>query len=104
MNLQQQIESKIRQVLKPVHLEVVNESGLHAVPPASETHFKVIVVSEAFQGKSLLERHRAVNGLLEEARQQGLHALALQTLTPEEWNKKAGQTPASPLCRVGTSK
>lgn len=46
--------------LNPVHLEVINESYKHKVPQGSETHFKVVVVSEAFQDKPLLDRHSIV--------------------------------------------
>lgn len=55
--VQGQITTKLQNAFKPVHLEVINESYKHKVPKGSETHFKVVVVSEAFQDKSLLDRH-----------------------------------------------
>ena len=103
MSIKQRIEAKIRSVLQPQHFEVENESGNHAVPPGSETHFKVLIVSAAFLGKSLLDRHRMIYALVEEERASGVHALALHTYTPEEWlayqpNRK------SPPCLGGTKK
>ena len=64
MSVQQAIETKLRHALAPAHLEILNESNRHAVPPGSETHFKVVVVSDAFEGKSRVARHQRVNGIL----------------------------------------
>jgi acid stress-induced BolA-like protein IbaG/YrbA len=56
--VQQTIESKLAEALKPTELHVINESYMHAVPKNSETHFKVVVVSPAFEGLKLIARHR----------------------------------------------
>lgn len=45
--------------------EVINESHMHSVPKGAETHFKVVVVSDQFDGLSLLQRHREVNTVLQ---------------------------------------
>lgn len=45
----------MKEVLAPTHLEIINESFMHNVPPGSETHFKVLVVSEAFDGLPLIK-------------------------------------------------
>ncbi|XP_072284424.1 bolA-like protein 1 [Pyxicephalus adspersus] len=82
------IRSKLTQSLAPCHLEVHNESHMHAVPPGSETHFKVVVVSEAFNGKPLIQRHRLVNDLLKEELAGSVHALSIQAKTPEQWQEK----------------
>lgn len=50
MTMQQQIEAKLAAALSPSHLEVINESYMHRVAPGSESHFKVVVVSQAFEG------------------------------------------------------
>lgn len=102
MDTQQIIEGKIRDALQPTHLEVVDESHMHNVPQGSQSHFKLVVISERFQGESLVKRHRMVNELLREAFQTGLHALALHTMTPEEWFKKGGAAPQSPECMGGS--
>jgi len=100
MSLAQIIETKLTQALAPSHLEVINESHRHNVPPNSETHFKVIVVSGQFAGQRLLARHRAVNQALAEELAAGVHALAMHTYTPEEWQAE-GAAPDSPECRGG---
>lgn len=99
MSIQHHIEDILRKALSPTHLEVLNESYMHHVPPGSESHFKVIIVSEKFSGKKLLERHRLVNELfVADLRNKKFHALALTTDTPEEWEKRGGKTQKSPLC------
>jgi len=102
MSTQQTIQQKIQDALDPMHLEVINESGMHNVPPGSESHFKVVVVSEDFAGEKLLQRHRRINELLHAELSGGVHALALHTMTPEEWFAKGGQAPTSPQCMGGS--
>ncbi len=99
MTVQETIESKLRSALQPHHLEVINESGGHNVAPGSETHFRVLVVSSAFEGKPALQRHRMVYQLLEPERQGGVHALGIQTLTPDEFGAHASIS--SPPCLGG---
>ena len=98
--MQQIITSKLQQALSPEHLEVVNESHMHNVPEGSESHFKVTVVSDVFKDKMLVARHRMVNKALEDELTGGLHALALHTLTMEEWFEK-GKVAESPPCEGG---
>ncbi len=101
MNVQDRIQSKLRTGLDPRHLEVVNESHRHNVPPGSESHFKVVLVSQKFDGKSLLERHRLVHALLADEMRSEIHALALHTYTEEDWQSHLQSAPASPPCRGG---
>ena len=84
MNTQAAIEHKLS-VLRPQLLRVENESHRHNVPPGSESHFKVTVVSPRFNDQTLLARHRMVNEILSLELAAGVHALALHTLTPAEW-------------------
>jgi BolA protein len=102
MSRQSRIESKLQEALSPVHLEVVDESHMHSVPSGAESHFRVLVVSERFEGQGLVARHRTLNQLLREELQGGLHALALHTWTPEEWLDKGGAAPQSPPCLGGS--
>jgi BolA protein len=102
MTVQQTIETKLSASFSPLHLEVVNESHMHSVPPGSESHFKVTVVSEAFAGRRLIERHREVNETLAAELSGPVHALALHTLTPEEWFARGGTVPNSPPCLGGS--
>jgi BolA protein len=99
--MQQQIEQRLRETFAPLHIEVENESHMHNVPEGSESHFRVVLVSDQFDGKALLQRHRAVNGALAEQLAGGVHALALHTMTPNEWFEKGGEAPQSPPCLGG---
>lgn len=99
--LQERIERKLADALDPEHLEVVNESGNHNVADGSETHFKVVVVAQAFEGERLLKRHRLVNSALAEELAGGVHALAMHTYTAAEWRERFGSAPMSPPCLGG---
>lgn len=101
MSVQAEIEAKLTAALQPAHLEVINESGNHNVPPGSESHFKAIIVSQEFEGKMLVARHRMVNEILADELQHKIHALALHTYTASEWEEISGQAPASPPCLGG---
>ncbi len=96
--IQEQITRKVQMHFKPLHLEVSNESHLHKVPENSETHFKVVIVAQDFVNRPLLDRQRLVNKLLHEELNSGVHALSMQTLTPEEWEKRGRQGRKSPPC------
>ena len=101
MTLQQSIEAKISAALTPHHLEVINESSMHNVPEGSESHFRLRVVSDLFEGKRLVERHRTINQLLQTELSESIHALAMETLTPDEWQARGGVTAESPECLGG---
>ncbi len=101
MSTQLIIEKKLGESLSPLHLDVSNESHKHNVPANSETHFKVIVVSNEFDGQSLVNRHRTVNRLLAEQLQTGVHALSLHTLTESEWEARNNVVQDSPDCKGG---
>lgn len=99
---QESIRTKLSSVLEPLHIDIENESRMHGVPPGSETHFKVLVVSEAFVGLSPVERHRRVNELLREEFTSGLHALSLRAMTPDEWARQGESGFISPPCLGGS--
>lgn len=98
--VQKQIEDKLTAALVPSYLSVVNESHMHAVPPNSETHFKLVIATSAFEGKRAVQRHQMVYGLLADELAGEVHALALHTFTPEEWGD-ANSAPGSPECLGG---
>ena len=102
MTTQKSIQQKLTQAFAPLNLEVINESDNHNVPPGSESHFKVVLVSKAFEGESLITRHRRVNQVLADELGGGVHALALHTMTPEEWFSRGGTSPESPECLGGS--
>ncbi len=101
MIVQNSIEAKLRAGLSPGHLDIMNESHMHSVPANSETHFKVVVVSESFAGKTRITRHQTVNSLLAEELAGPVHALSIQAHTPEEWTARGGTVLDSPECLGG---
>jgi BolA protein len=100
--VQQRLFAKLQAAFAPAELQVINESYMHSVPAGSESHFKVIVVSEAFVGQSRVARHRAVNRAVAEELASAVHAFSMDALTPEEWLARGGTTTASPECRGGS--
>jgi BolA family transcriptional regulator, general stress-responsive regulator len=88
MSVTGRLREKLMLGLRPTRLDVINESELHAghrnSPGTGESHFRILIVSEAFSGKSRVERHRLVNDLLKEDLAAGVHALALSTIAPGE--------------------
>lgn len=102
MSVEQTIQAKLRAALAPSHLQVLNESHRHAVPPGSESHFKLVIVSDAFAGARLVRRHQQVNRILSDELEGPVHALSMETLTPEEWDQRRGETLESPDCLGGS--
>jgi BolA family transcriptional regulator, general stress-responsive regulator len=88
MSVTSRLQEKLMIGLRPTRLDVINESELHAghrsAPGTGESHFRILVVSEVFSGKSRIERHRLVNDLLKDELAGGVHALALSTIAPGE--------------------
>lgn len=101
MKIQNTIEQKLTDNLKPAFMEVINESGKHNVPEGSESHFKVIIASADFHSLSAVKRHQLMYKLLAEELQGPVHALALHTYTPEEWAVQNEPPPDSPPCLGG---
>ncbi len=99
--VESRIVSKLNAHFQPVFLQVLNESFMHSVPKGSETHFKVTLVAPVFVGKRQVQRHQAIYACLAEELQQGVHALALHTFSPDEWQASA-QVPDSPQCLGGS--
>jgi len=95
------IERKLR-ALNPQFLRVENESHRHNVPPGAQSHVKVTVVSRRFDSQPLLARHRLVNDILRDELRGEVHALALHTITPEEWSAGA-RAAQSPPCLGGSA-
>jgi len=91
MSVAATIRQRLEQALRPTRLEIVDESHQHAGHSAQardgESHFRVEIVSAAFEGKSRVARQRLVYAALKAELDAGLHALALTTLTPAEDKK-----------------
>ena len=101
MKIQQQITSKLESAFSPSHLEVLNESHMHNVPPGSESHFKVVIVSDSFVGLRKVPRHQRLYKELAEELAGEVHALSLHVYTQEEWGQQ-GAAPESPECLGGS--
>lgn len=101
MSVQETIEAKLREGLQPSLLDVVNESHMHG-GPATESHYNITAVADAFDELSLVRRHQSVYKLLEQELAAGVHALALHLYTTGEWAQRQQRSPASPDCRGGS--
>jgi BolA protein len=103
MSMREQIEASLQASLSPMHVTLVDETSQHSVPAGSESHWNLVVVSEAFTGQRLVKRQRAVYAALRQQLDGGIHALTMKTLTPEEWVAQGGQVDnASPPCLGGS--
>ena len=97
------VTDKLTGQFKAEVLQVTNESFMHSVPAGSETHFKVVLVTDQFAGKRQVQRHQAIYAVLAEELAGPIHALALHTYSADEWSQNQGQAPDSPQC-LGASK
>jgi BolA protein len=88
MSVRDNIENKLKEAFTPESLDVADESHLHeghaGHRPGGGTHFRVHIVSRAFEGKSRVERHRMINALLAEELAGSVHALAIRAFAPNE--------------------
>jgi BolA protein len=88
MSVETAIRAKLIEALEPTRLDVINESHLHAghrnSPGTGESHFRVLVVSPVFAGKSRVDRHRLVNETLAAELKGKVHALAINAYAPGE--------------------
>jgi BolA protein len=86
MQTKQRITEKLTAAFRPQSLEVVDESHQHeghaGHRPGGETHFRIYIVSDAFNGKPRLARHRMINEALSGELAGGVHALAIHAKAP----------------------
>ena len=96
MTLQEQLIERL-QSLAPSHFDVINETAGHGgYFPGKESHFKVSIVSDAFAGLRLVQRHQKIYAAAGDLLSPGkIHALAIHAYLPTEWT---GTAPASPEC------
>lgn len=97
MTAEQTMREKLMVELEPIRLDILNESHLHAghrsSPGTGESHFRILIVSSKFAGKSRVDRHRLVNAALAELLQGRVHALAIRALAPGENLTAPGRSP-----------
>lgn len=88
MSVAETMRVKLLAALKPVRLVIKDESHLHAghagARAGGESHFRVLIVSAAFEGQPQVARQRAVNAALKDELAGPVHALAMKTLAPAE--------------------
>ena len=91
MSVAESIKKKLVDAFNPVHLEIVDESHLHAghssAPEGGERHFRVIITATVFEGQTQIFRQRRVYNILADEMAGPVHALSLSTLTPDEAKK-----------------
>ena len=95
-SVESQITFILNEHLNIKKLEVINESYMHNVPNNSETHFKLILVSDDFLNVSLIHRHKKVYLILEHLMKK-IHALSIHTFTHDEYQKN-NRSLESPNC------
>jgi len=86
-NRVERLRGRIDAALAPTELEIVDDGARHAGHEGARSgggHFNVLIVSEAFEGKSTIERHRLVYGALGDAMHRDVHALSIRAYTPGE--------------------
>ncbi|MEE2655635.1 MAG: BolA/IbaG family iron-sulfur metabolism protein [Pseudomonadota bacterium] len=98
MLVQRSLEQKLKNAFQPTWYQVLNESDMHNVPPNSESHFKVVIVSTAFDEKSRIQRHQMINAVVKDELKGPIHALSIQAHTVAEWEERSGSVLQSPDC------
>ena len=92
INRLERIKGLLRAKLTPQHLEISDESYLHAsheeAQKSSGGHYSVIIIAKCFSGKSTLARHRTIYEILKNEFKENIHAVSIKALTPEEWEKQ----------------
>jgi BolA protein len=92
MQMKTIITEKLTKAFSPESLDVVDESHLHAGHAGhragGESHFRIYIVSDSFQGKSRIDRHRLINATLSDELANSVHALAIHASAPSEEARK----------------
>lgn len=102
MKIEHEIRSRLHAAFAPTWLELDNESHMHSVPAHSETHFRVVMVSDSFRELRAVARHQRVYAELTDLLAGPVHALAMHLYDPQEWSQRSAPAPASPDCRGGS--
>lgn len=101
MSVEVEIEKRLNAGMELIEFSLENESHMHS-GDRTDTHFKLLAVSPAFEGKRLVQRHQMIYGLLTDLMQNPIHALAMHLHTPAEWQALQGFVPESPNCMGGS--
>lgn len=98
MSKQQELLDKIHTEFQPHFAAVENESHMHSSGRGANSHFKLVIVSDVFDGMSKVKRHQKLYQLFAEDLKNGIHALALHLYTKKEWEERGEVFPNSPNC------
>jgi acid stress-induced BolA-like protein IbaG/YrbA len=88
--LERGLKTFILSVMEPNEIKTLIETGMPGASVEVDgdgTHFEAVIVSDTFIGKTLLDRHKMVYGVLGDAMKERIHALSLKTYTPQQWEK-----------------
>jgi BolA protein len=92
MGVADRIKTRLTEALQPEHMELVDESALHAghagARPQGESHFRLLIAANSFNGRGRLERQRMVYHALGDLMATDIHALSIKALTPEELQRQ----------------
>ena len=101
MSITSTIETKLLETFAPQRLKIDNDSKRHA-GPATDSHFRVIIVADAFEGVRAVQRQRSVYACLSEELAGPVHALQMKCMTPAEYDALDGDaTLKAPPCGGG---
>ncbi|TYG35007.1 BolA/IbaG family iron-sulfur metabolism protein [Lonepinella koalarum] len=98
MSKQQALAQRLMAEFQPHFVKVENESYMHNSGKGANSHFKIVLVSDKFNGIRQVARHRLIYQLFAQDLANGIHALALHTYTLTEWQNLQGNYPKSPTC------
>jgi BolA protein len=83
----ERIRAKLKEVLKPELIEIIDQSPAHAGHAGNRKgggHYFVTIIADAFEGKSMLQRHQLIYQALDDMMKEEIHALGINALTPSE--------------------
>ena len=98
MSKQQELLERIQTEFQPHFATVENESHMHSSGRGADSHFKLVIVSDAFEGIRKVQRHQKLYQLFADDLKNGIHALALHLYTKSEWESLGKAFPKSPNC------
>lgn len=93
MSVIDDLKAKLMRELDAIHVEIEDESWKHAghagaTPGVEATHLSMVIVSPRFEGVGIMDQHRLVHTVLQEARERHLHALQLKTIPASQWSMR----------------
>ncbi len=97
MNIEERMKEKLEADLNPHMLELIDESSMHGSGSSKSSHFRVLIVSDVFEGLSGVKRHQRVYSTLGKDIMDEIHAFSQQTYTLKEW-EEIGIKTSSPPC------